>query len=75
MVRGVFNASLWIRPEGGPLWRAFRSTHFALELIQEPQGEGIYFDADERGYFKIGEMEHPPIYFFPTLIASSKPDG
>ena len=66
MVRGVFNASLWIRPEGEPLWRAFRSTHVALKLVQEPQGEGICFDAAGRGYFTIGEMEHPPLYYFPA---------
>ena len=67
VVRGVLNASLWIRPEGEPLWRAFRATHVALELIQEPQGEGICFDAAGRGYYTIGEMKHPPIYYFPAL--------
>ena len=66
VVRGVLNASLWIRPKGEPLWRAFRATHVALELIREPQGEGICFDADGRGYYTIGEMEHPPIYYFPV---------
>jgi hypothetical protein len=66
VVRGVLNASLWIRPKGEPLWRAFRATHVALELIREPQGEGICFDADGRGYYTIGEMKHPPIYYFPA---------
>ena len=75
MVRGVLNASIWIRPKGEPLWRAFRATHIALELIPEPQGEGICFDADGRGYYTISEMKHPPIYYFPALIASNKPDG
>ena len=71
MVRGVLNASMWVRPEGEQLWRAFRATHVALELIQEPQGEGICFDADGRGYFTIGEMKHPPIYYFPARRAGA----
>jgi hypothetical protein len=66
MVRGALNASIWIRPKGEPLWQAFKTTHVALELIREPQGEGICFDSDGRGYYTIGEMEHPPIYYFPA---------
>jgi len=64
IVRGVFNASLWIRPKGKELWRAFSEKHLRLELMREPQGEGICFDADGLGYFTIGEMRHPPIYYF-----------
>ena len=75
MVRGVLNASMWVRPKGEPLWRAFGATHVGLELIREPQGEGICFDADGRGYFTIGEMKHPPIYYFPASVASKEPDG
>lgn len=64
IVRSVLNASIWIRPKGEPLWKAFKATHVPLELIREPQGEGICFDADGRGYYTIGEMKHPPIYYF-----------
>jgi hypothetical protein len=66
MVRGVVGASIWVRPKGKPLWRAFKTTPVPLKLIPEPQGEGICFDADGRGHFTISEMEHPPIYYFPA---------
>jgi len=75
IVRGLFNASMWVRPKGKELWRAFRTKHFRLELMQEPQGEGICFDADGRGYFTIGEMQHPPIYYFAGSIVSKKRDS
>lgn len=75
IIRGLFNASMWVRPKGKELWRAFRTKHFRLELMQEPQGEGICFDADGRGYFTIGEMQHPPIYYFAGSIVSKKRDS
>jgi len=64
IVRGMFNAALWVRPEGKELWQAFSGEKYPLELKQEPQGEGICFDAEGLGYFTIGEMRHPPIYYF-----------
>lgn len=66
IVRGALNASLWIRPEGEPLWHAFRATHVPLNLIAERQGEAICFDAAGRGYYTISEMKHPPLYYFPA---------
>lgn len=66
VVRGALNASLWIRPEGEPLWHAFRATHVSLNLIAERQGEAICFDAAGRGYYTISEMKHPPLYYFPA---------
>lgn len=75
IIRGLFNASMWVRPKGKELWRAFGTKHFRLELMQEPQGEGICFDADGRGYFTIGEMQHPPIYYFAGSIVSKKRDS
>ena len=66
VVRGVVNASIWVRPKDEPLWQAFKTVPVPLKLIPEPQGEGICFDADGRGYYTISEMEHPPIYYFPA---------
>jgi hypothetical protein len=74
IVRGMFNASMWVRPKGEKLWQAFSHKYFRLELMQEPQGEGICFDADGRGYFTIGEMVHPPIYYFAGSSGSEKSD-
>jgi hypothetical protein len=74
IVRGVFNASMWVRPKGEELWQAFSQKYFRLELMREPQGEGICFDAAGRGYFTIGEMLHPPIHYFAGSIRSDKAD-
>lgn len=75
IVRGPFNASLWRRPKGQELWCAFATKGFKLALIREPQGEGICFDADGRGYFTIGEQAHPPIYHFAPARSSQKSDA
>ncbi len=48
IVRGPFSASLWRRAEGRELWRAFATECLRLELMHEPQGEGICFDRDGR---------------------------
>lgn len=65
IVRGMFNASLWERPAGEPLWRAFSGKQVQIPLANEPQGEAICFDAQGKGYFTISEMAHPPLYYFP----------
>ncbi len=75
IVRGVFNAFMWVRPEGERLWRAFEQEHFALKLAHERQGEGICFDADGLGYFTIGEEANPPIYYFAGSRARKNPDN
>ena len=72
IVRGPFNASLWRRPEGKELWRAFTTEGFSLQLMRERQGEGICFDQDGRGYFTIGEQTRPPIYYFAGSSSSQK---
>jgi len=64
IVRGMFNASLWVRPSGEPLWKAFSGKMVHLPLMSERQGEGICFDARGTGYFTIGEMLHPPLHYF-----------
>ena len=64
IVRGMFNASLWVRPPGEPLWRAFSGSQAQLPLMDEPQGEGICFDARGAGYFTIGEESCPPLHYF-----------
>lgn len=64
IVRGMFNASLWVRPAGEPLWRAFAGKQIRPPLIDEPQGEGICFDSRGAGYFTIGEMHYPPLHYF-----------
>ena len=64
IIRGMFNASLWVRPAGEPLWRAFSGKQVQLPLMDEPQGEGICFDAGGAGYFTIGEESHPPLHYF-----------
>ncbi len=64
IVRGPFNASLWRRPQGEELWRAFATEGFRIPLVRERQGEGICFDAEGGGYFTIGEQTHPAIYYF-----------
>jgi hypothetical protein len=64
IVRGMFNASIWTRPLGKPLWQAFAAKQTGLHLMPEPQGEGICFDRLDAGYFTIGEMLHPPLHYF-----------
>lgn len=64
IIRGMFNASLWGRSVGEPLWRAFSGKQIQLPLIDEPQGEGICFDSRGAGYFTIGEMHYPPLHYF-----------
>jgi len=64
IVRGMFGASIWTRPVGKPLWHAFSGKQAALQLMPERQGEGICFDRQGRGYFTIGEMNHPPLHYF-----------
>jgi hypothetical protein len=64
IVRGMFNASLWARPAGEPLWHAFSGKQIHLPLAHEPQGEAICFDSKGLGYFTISEGANPPLYYF-----------
>ncbi|MEN6576241.1 MAG: hypothetical protein ABFD90_07850 [Phycisphaerales bacterium] len=65
IIRSMFGASLWVRPAGEPLWRAFSGRQVRLTLMNERQGEGICFDAQGAGYFTIGEKRQPPLHYFP----------
>jgi hypothetical protein len=73
IVRGPYNASLWHRPEGQPLWKAFEQKPVGIPLMSEPQGEGIAFDGRGRGYFTISEMENPPLYYFARTLPDEGP--
>ncbi|MBN1508544.1 MAG: hypothetical protein JW955_16970 [Sedimentisphaerales bacterium] len=64
IVRGIFNASLWTRTAGEPLWHAFAGKQIRLPLASEPQGEAICFDSQGLGYFTISEGADPPLYYF-----------
>ena len=64
IVRGVFNAAMWERPAGEPLWRAFSGQPRTIPIAAEPQGEAICFDRKGEGYFTISEGSHPTLYYF-----------
>jgi hypothetical protein len=64
IVRGMFNAALWERPMGEPLWRAFSGQPKAIPVAAEPQGEAICFDSRGAGYFTISEGRRPSLYYF-----------
>jgi len=65
IVRSPFNAALWIRPDGEPLWKAFGGKQIGIPLRMEPQGEAISFDSRGEGYFTISEGLNQPLYYFP----------
>lgn len=69
IVRSLYNASLWVRPEGEPLWRAFQGPQIGLPLAYEPQGEAIAFDSQGQGYFTLSEGLHQPLYYFERISA------
>lgn len=66
IVRGYFAASLWLRPENGPLWQCFEKNECKVPLIFEQQGEAICFDPNGSGYYTTSEHVHQPIYYFPA---------
>ena len=72
IVRSPYNASLWRRSAGTPLWEAFQQKGIGIPLKSEPQGEGIAFDGKGQGYFTISEMRNPPLYYF---ARASEEDG
>lgn len=72
LVRSPYNASIWTRPDGEPLWKAFQGKHMGVPLRSEPQGEAICFDSEGQGYFTISEGANPPLYYFaPSSTASN----
>lgn len=64
IVRASDSAGLWKRPEGEKLWKAFGAEPVWIDLIEEPQGEAICFDANGGGFYTLSEMKHPDIYYF-----------
>lgn len=64
IVRGPYSASLWVRPEGQPLWKAFKTGSRGIPMMAEPQGEGICFDGQGRGYYTLSEKASQPLYYF-----------
>ncbi len=74
IVRSYKYASMWERPKGKPLWEAFNQEPRNIELMSEPKGEAICFDAGGRGYFTISEMKNPPIYYFAAATAPKQQD-
>jgi hypothetical protein len=73
IVRSLYNASLWDRPAGEPLWRAFSGKQTPLPLADEPQGEAICFDRQGSGYFTISEGLHPTLYYFAPAPPAAPP--
>ena len=74
IVRGPFNASLWRRPEAAALWRAFEGKAVGIQLMAEPQGEGISYDGQGQGYFTLSEMANPPLHYFAAAESEIKAD-
>jgi hypothetical protein len=62
VIRGYFNASVWMRPAGSDLASAFAGQAYSVPLPSEAQGEAIAFDATGRGYFTVSEGANAPIY-------------
>ncbi len=55
---------MYIRPAGGTVADAFATVPISIPLISDPQGEGIGFDAQGRGYFTSSEGKNSPINYF-----------
>jgi hypothetical protein len=73
IIRSMTHASIWERPKDKPLWAAFSSKALNIELVYEPQGESICFDADGKGFFTTSEMEKQPLYYYCLSFDSAKP--
>lgn len=74
IVRGLTSASIWHRPEGKPLWDAFEGECTSIELMPEPQGEAVCFDADMSGFFTLSEKPFQPIYYFRNVDSKEDPN-
>jgi hypothetical protein len=66
LVRGYLAASLWLRPQKGPLWKCFDGPECKIPIIFERQGEAICFDPNGTGYYTTSEKRNQPIYYFPA---------
>jgi hypothetical protein len=73
IVRAAHIAGIWRREED-KLWKAFSAAPIWLDLMDEPQGEAICFDSDDKGFYTLSEMKHPGIYYFARSPRSPKPN-
>lgn len=73
IIRSLTHASIWERPKDKPLWAAFNSESLNMDLVYEPQGESICFDANGKGFFTTSEMEKQPLYYYCLSFDSAKP--
>lgn len=71
IIRSPYNASIWDRPDGEPLWKAFHGKSMGIPLMAEPQGEAICFDSKGQGYFTVSEKARPALYYFPRTARGS----
>ncbi len=66
-LRTYLGVTLYPRPAGTRLWRAFEQTSCAgaaPSLLAERQGEAVGFVPGGRAYLTAGEGEHPPLHRF-----------
>ena len=49
---------MYIRPAGGTVADAFATTPISIPILSDPQGEGIGFDPQGRGYFTSSEFNN-----------------
>ena len=74
IIRSLSHASLWLRQKDQQLWQAFSQKPLNIQLMPEPQGEAICFDAEGRGFFTVSEKARQPIYYYAKSDESNKPD-
>jgi hypothetical protein len=67
VIRNERVAWLFVRDEGQTVAEALGGGYLETALIgrpDEPNGEGITFGGQDRGYYTISEGQDPPLYFF-----------
>ncbi|CAM2068633.1 hypothetical protein SCOR_24900 [Sulfidibacter corallicola] len=67
LIKGYFNAGLWRKQPGQPLWSAFAQEQCQITLRSEPQGEAIGFRADGCGFYTLSEHINQPLYYYKPL--------
>ncbi|HPC95507.1 MAG TPA: hypothetical protein PLU87_11225 [Sedimentisphaerales bacterium] len=68
IVRSPYNASMWLRADGEPLWKAFQGKYTGIPVMSELQGEGLCFDGNGLGYYTLGEKANPPLHYFACSV-------
>lgn len=64
IIRSYTHASIWKRWKDKPFWEAFNQQPYDIALMDGPKSEAICFDNNSYGYFTIGEMKNPPLYYY-----------